>query len=234
MKNYRKNKKGKLIILEGTDGSGKTVQFERLLKHLRKMKIKTKSLDFPRYNKDSSYFVKQYLKGNYGDWKEVSAYRASLFYALDRFAALNQLNKWLEDGEVVISNRYVASNLGHQGLKVKNSAGRKKFYQWLYNLEYNILGLPLPDLNIFLHVPAEIAFKLISHKKKREYLGNKKRDIHEKDILHLKKAEKIFCEVVELYPQDFKSIECVRQGKMLSKDEIEEKIWKSIQHILKK
>ncbi len=230
----KKFKKGKLIILEGTDGSGKTVQFERLLKRLRKMKIKVKSLDFPRYDKDSSYFVKQYLNGNYGDWKEVSAYRASLFYALDRFAALNQLNKWLKDGEVVIANRYVASNLVHQGLKIKNSAGRKKFYQWLYNLEYNILGLPCPDLNIFLHVPAEIAFRLIDYKKKREYLGNKKRDIHERDILHLKKAEKIFCEVVDLYPRDFKTIECTRQGKMLSKDEIEKKTWKLIQRILKK
>lgn len=228
------SKKGKFIVIEGTDGSGKTVQSQRLIKRLKKNNFSIKSLDFPRYQEPSSYFVKQYLNGNYGSWKEVSGYRASLFYALDRFAASDEIKKWKEKGEIIISNRYVVSNLAHQGLKIRNKSERKNFYQWVENLEYHVLSLPRPDLNIFLHVPAEIAFDLVGEKKKREYLGNKKRDIHERDINYLKKAEKIFCEVVDLFPKRFKKVECVKKGKILSMDEIEEKVWQIVKKRLRK
>jgi len=226
-------KKGKFIVLEGIDGSGKTVQFGRLIKRLKEKKIDFKKIDFPRYGKPSSYFVEQYLNGSYGGWKDVSAYRASLFYALDRFAASSQLKDWLKKGKVVISNRYVGSNLGHQGVKIHNKTGRKQFYQWVNNLEYGILGLPKPDLNIFLHVPAEICFDLVEKKGKREYLGKKTRDIHEQDIKHLKQAEKIFCEVRKLYHKDFFKIECVKGKKLLSRQEISDKIWKAVEKVLK-
>jgi len=226
-------KKGKFIVLEGTDGSGKTVQFQHLLARLLKQKINVRTLDFPRYGKPSSYFVEQYLKGSYGSWKEVGAYRASLFYALDRFAASSKVKKWLKQGRVVLSNRYVGSNLGHQGVKIKGRAGRERFFKWVNELEYKILALPKPDINIFLHMPAKIAYTLVDNKGKREYLGCKRRDIHEQDISHIKQAEKVFCEVVKLFPKDFTTVECVEKGKLLSIEKVEEKIWRIVKRFLK-
>ena len=226
-------KKGKFIVLEGTDGSGKAAQFGQLLKRLKKQRIEVRTLDFPRYGKPSSYFIEQYLKGQYGTWQEVGAYRASLFYALDRFAASSKVKKWLKQGKVVISNRYVASNLGHQGVKIRNKPARKRFFKWVNDLEYKILSLPKPDINIFLHMPATIAWDLIANKGPREYLGCKKRDIHEQDILHLRQAEKVFLEVVELFPEEFVTVECVRQGKLLSIEEISEKVWRVVKRFLK-
>jgi len=228
-----KKTKGKFIVLEGTDGSGKTAQFWQLLKKLRKQKIEVRTLDFPRYGKPSSYFIEQYLSGKYGSWKEVGAYRASLFYALDRFAMSSKTKKWLEEGKTVISNRYVASNLGHQGAKIRNKLARQKFFKWVDNLQYNILALPRPDINIFLHVPAKIAYDLVDNKGKREYLHGKKRDIHEQDIEHLEQAEKSFLEVVKLFPRQFKLIECVEKEELLSIQEIEDKIWKNVKKFMK-
>lgn len=226
-------KKGVFIVLEGIDGSGKTVQFRHLLARLKKQKIDVRTLDFPRYGKPSSYFVEQYLKGNYGSWEEVGAYRASLFYALDRFAASSKIKQWLKQGKIVLSNRYVGSNLGHQGVKIKDKIGRERFFKWVNELEYKILSLPKPDINIFLHVPAEIAYSLVDNKGKREYLGCKKRDIHEQDISHIKQAEKVFCEVVKLFPKDFIKVECVEKEKLLSIQEVEQKIWRIVKRFLK-
>ena len=228
-----KKTKGKFIVLEGTDGSGKTAQFWQLLKKLKRQKIEVRTLDFPRYGKPSSYFIEQYLSGKYGTWQEVGAYRASLFYALDRFAVSSKVKKWLEEGKTVISNRYVASNLGHQGAKIRNKLVRQRFFKWVNDLEYNILALPRPDINIFLHVPAKIAYDLVDNKGKREYLGNKKRDIHEQDIKHLEQAEKSFLEVVKLFPRQFRIIECVEQDELLSIQEIEDQIWKIVKKFVK-
>jgi len=225
--------KGKFIVLEGTDGSGKTAQFWQLLKKLKKKNIDVRTLDFPRYGKPSSYFIEQYLSGKYGTWQEVGAYRASLFYALDRFAVSSKVKKWLGEGKIVISNRYVASNLGHQGAKIRNKLARQRFFKWVNDLEYNILALPRPDINIFLHVPAKIAYDLVDNKSKREYLSGKKRDIHEKDIEHLEQAEKSFLEVVKSFPRQFKVIECVERDELLSIQEIEDKVWKIVKKFVK-
>jgi len=225
-------KKGKFIVLEGTDGSGKTIQFQHLLARLKKQKIDVRTLDFPRYGKPSSYFVEQYLKGNYGNWEEVGAYRASLFYALDRFAVSSKIKHWLEQGKVVLSDRYVGSNLGHQGVKIKSRTARKQFFDWVNDLEYKILALPKPDINIFLHMPSDIAYTLIDNKGKLKYLNSKRRDIHERDISHIKRAEKVFCEVVKLFPKDFITVECMREEKLLSIKEVEKEIWRIVKRFL--
>ena len=226
-------KKGVFIVLEGTDGSGKAAQLWQLLKRLKKHRVDVRTLDFPRYGKPSSYFVEQYLRGQYGTWQEVGAYRASLFYALDRFAVSSKIKEWLANGSIVIANRYVASNLGHQGVKIKNKAARKRFFDWVNDLEYKILSLPKPDIYVFLHVPATIAWNLIAHKGRREYLGCKKRDIHEQDILHLKQAERVFLEIVKLFPKEFVTVECVSQEKLLSIEQISEKVWQVVKKFLK-
>jgi dTMP kinase len=225
-------KKGLFIVLEGTDGSGKTVQFRRLIRKLKARGFKYQTVDFPQYGKPSAYFVEQYLTGKYGSWREVGPYRTSLFYALDRYDASEKIREALSQGKIVLANRYFASNLGHQGAKIRDAHQREKFFKWIYHLEYDILGIPKPDLNLFLHVPAKISYQLVAKKGKREYLKGKKRDIHEKDIKHLKQAEKSYLQAIKLFPKDFKIIECVSNGKLLSINKVAEKIWEVVKNRL--
>ncbi len=228
----RNHNKGIFIIIEGTDGSGKTEQFKKLITKLKAHNFKIATFDFPQYEKPSSYFVKEYLNGRYGSWEEVGPYKASIFYALDRFSADKEIKKELKRGKIVISNRYVASNMGHQGSKIKSKKERIKLYKWLDELEFEILGIPRPMLNIVLHVPAKIAQKLVDKKDEREYLKGTKRDIHEDDIEHLKQAEQSYLEIVKLFPKDFCLVECVENGKLLSIEEIHEKVWEIVKQIL--
>lgn len=221
------SKIGKLIVLEGIDGSGKTTQFNLLIKKLKKENIKFKTLDFPQYENESSYFIRQYLNGVYGNWNEVGPYRTSIFYALDRFDISQEIKKWLNKGYLVISNRYTASNLAHQGSKIKDKNKRRKFFDWVLDFEHNLLGIPRSNLNIVLHLPAEIAQKLIVQKGKREYLKGFKKDIHEADLKHLKYTEKVYLELSKVYPKEFRLINCFEKPRnnILSVDEIHQKIW---------
>lgn len=224
--------KGKFVVIEGTDGSGKTEQFKKLIEKLKFCNFKVATFDFPQYGKPCAYFVEQYLNGKYGSWEEVGPYKASMFYALDRFEASKEIKKELQTGKIVISNRYVASNMGHQGSKINSKAERIKLYKWLDEFEFEILEIPRPALNIVLHIPAEIAQKLVDKKGQREYLKGAKRDIHEADIKHLKRAEQAYLEIVKLFPKDFCLVECVENGRLLSIEEIHEKIRQIIKRVL--
>jgi len=221
--------RGRFIVLEGTDGSGKGVQFELLKKYLFLKKVRFETLDFPQYGKPSAYFVEQYLNGVYGSWEEVGPQAASLFYALDRFEVKRKVREWLRAGTFVLANRYVASNMGHQGAKFKRAPERARFIQWVHTIEYGILGVPKPDLNIFLSVPPRVAFKLIAQKKKRAYLkGGKKRDIHEGSLSHLERATEAYEHAMRLYPEDFSVLPCAPRGTMLSLAEIHSEILRLI------
>ncbi|MBI2049252.1 MAG: hypothetical protein HYT29_02365 [Parcubacteria group bacterium] len=227
-------KKGRFIVLEGTDGSGKTTQFKKLVARLRRVGsprstraeagFKVATFDFPQYGKESSYFVREYLNGRYGGLEEVGPYRASIFYALDRFDVGPKIKKWLNEGRIVVSNRYVASNMGHQGAKIKGTRTRQKYFKWLDELEYGILGIPRPDLNIVLHIPARVAQRLVDKKSGRKYVGGKKRDLHEADLGHLKRAEQTYLQMAKTFPKDFALVRCVEKGKLLSVEEIQEKV----------
>lgn len=223
---------GKFTVIEGTDGSGKTEQFKKLIEKLEFCNFKVATFDFPQYGKPCAYFVEQYLNGKYGSWEEVGPYKASMFYALDRFGASKEIKEELQEGKIVISNRYVASNMGHQGSKINSKAERIKLYKWLDELEFEILEIPRPDLNIVLHVPAEIAQKLVDKKGEREYLKGVKRDIHEADIEHLRQAERAYLEIVKLFPRQFKLVECVENNVLLSIEDIHEKVWQIARKIL--
>ncbi len=217
---------GKLIVLEGTDGSGKGTQFKHLVERLAHEGIKAVSLAFPQYGKKSSGPIEEYLNGRYGKAGEVNPYAASLFYAIDRFDVSKEIKARLEEGYLMILDRYVDSNAGHQGGKIKDAKEREKFIEWLYDIEYRILGIPKPNLVIILHVPAEIGQKLVAKKQARPYLdGGKKSDAHEADLSHLKAAEASYLWLAKKYPEDHRLIECVENGELLTPEKIHTKVW---------
>jgi len=212
-------------MIEGTDGSGKSVQTELLRNHLVTDGRAVEVISFPRYGEKSAIMVEEYLAGNLGSLTEVTARQASIFYAVDRFAAKKQILGWLAEEKIVISNRYVGSNMGHQGGKMPDPEERKKFFEWNYDLEYNIFQIPKPDVNIILHVRAETTEKLINQRAEKQ---NRTKDIHEKDLDHLKNAEIAYLHLAEIFPE-FELIECEEGERLLSTEEIHAKIWNIIQ-----
>lgn len=217
--------KGKLIVLDGTDGSGKTEQARRLAERMPKEGHAVKSLSFPRYGKRSAGHISDYLEGLYGTPESVGPKRASILYAVDRWASYRQGDfAPLDAGTHLISNRYVASNMGHQGSKIADARERSEFYLWNDDLEHGLFGIPRPDINIILHVSAATSMRNIDTR------GNAK-DAHE-NLEHLRAAEATYLEIARSFP-NFALIECEdHEGKMLSKELIHEMVWQKVLPIL--
>lgn len=223
--------KGTFIVIEGSDGSGKGTQFKIVSDRLKEQGYDVATYDFPQYDQESSYFVREYLNGNYGSADELGAYTPSLFFALDRFQAAQQIKKDLAAGKVILSNRFIGANLAHQGQKIDGEQERTKYYDWLYDLEFNILGIPKPDVNIVLIVPADIAQQLVDQKEARSYT-DKKRDIHEADLNHLKRAVAAYEKLCVQFPGEFIRIDGTEQRELLSIDAVTEKLWTEIKRAL--
>jgi dTMP kinase len=221
---------GKFIVIDGTDGSGKATQTELLANRLRAAGLAVEIADFPQYDTKSAGLVEEYLSGKYGSPEEVGPYRASIFYAADRYDASFKIRKWLEEGKIVISNRYVTANMGHQGGKIDNPLERKNYFAWLDKLEYGLFGIPRPDLNIILYVPAEIAQQLALGREKIDWAG-KTRDIHQESLDHLKKAEQTYLEIAKTFP-GFTLIECTRNGQMRSREENALAVWQEVNRLI--
>lgn len=224
-------KKGIFLVIEGTDGSGKGTQFTKLVDRLVQEGYEVATFDFPQYDQESSYFVRQYLNGDYGSADEVGPYTGSLFYALDRYQASKQIKQALDEGKVVVANRFTGSNMGHQGTKFTNAEQRRGYFIWLDNLEFQMLGIPRPDRNFVLRVPAETAQMMIDKKEKRSYT-DKRRDIHEADTSHMRRAVEVYDDMCNLFPKDFTRVDCVRGDKLMSIEDIHELLWKSIEQDL--
>ena len=177
---------GKLIVFEGTDGSGKATQTQLLCRHLEREGIPYKKIDFPRYGKPSAAMVQEYLDGNLGKKPgDVNAYAASMFYAMDRYASYKQdWGKFYEDGGLIIADRYPTSNAVHQASKLSDEE-RKPYLDWLFDLEYRLLGLPAPDMVVYLDMPTEITERMM---RQREKSTGTHADIHEQDEAYLKQC----------------------------------------------
>jgi dTMP kinase len=218
--------KGKFIVIDGSDGSGKATQTELLVKRLKEEGYSVSMLDFPQYGERSATLVEDYLNGKFGTAEEVGPYRASIFFACDRFAAAKDIKERLDRGEICISNRYVSANMGHQAGKISDAAEKDKFLDWLRDLEYSVFGIPEPDCQIVLYVDPTIAQGLVDKKGHRDYVGGKKRDIHEDDIGHLENASDAFLYCANKF--DWSVVKCSPDGKMRGIEDIHKDIYKIV------
>ena len=211
---------GKLIVIEGTDGSGKSTQFRLLTEAVEGLGYEFRKLVFPQYSEDSSALIRMYLGGQFGNSPaDVNAYAASAFYAVDRYASYKKVwGEWYEQGGLVLSDRYTTSNAVHQASKEPEER-RKEFLGWLYEFEYDRLGLPRPDLTIYLDVPTEYTEKLM---RSREAATGTSADIHEQDLTYLSTCRKMGKTAAEYY--GWTVIDCVRDGAMRSIEDIHQEI----------
>ena len=219
---------GKLIVIEGTDGSGKSTQFKALTERLNAEDTEFKTLVFPRYSEPSSALIRMYLGGEFGTKpSDVSAYAASAFYAVDRYASYKQdWGQYYEQGGVIVSDRYTTSNAVHQASK-ETGEKQAEFLRWLYEFEYDKLGLPCPDLIIYLDVPTAFTEKLMRH---REAATNTHADIHEQDMSYLATCRETGRAAAKFY--GWTVIECVRDGQMRSIEDIHEEIYRHVRKCL--
>jgi dTMP kinase len=219
---------GKLIVITGIDGSGKTVQTKLLCERLLKEGCPVVTTDFPQYGK--SFFagmITKYLQGEFGSVNSVSPYLASILYAGDRWECKEQMSNWLREGKIIVSNRYVCDNMAHQGGKISCPDERKKFFQWLDALEHRVFNIPQPELNILLYVPAEIAYRLVEKKEQRAYLAGKKKDIHEEDMNHMRDAQQTFLEIAQ-GKEGWAVIDCTENNELLPEQVIANKVWHTV------
>lgn len=220
--------RGKLIVVAGTDGSGKRTQTEMLVARLRGEGFAAETVSFPQY--EASFFGKmvgQYLRGEFGPSESVHPQLASVVFALDRWEAKGRLEQWLADGRVVVADRYTSANAGHQAIKIADPEERRRFIEWVEEMEHGTLGLPRPHLTVFLHVPWRIAQGLVDRKSAREYLRGADRDIHEADEGHMARAEAAYLEQARR-SADWVAVECCEEGRILPREAIAEKVWEAV------
>jgi len=216
------------IVIDWIDWAWKSTQMKLILEKLEKINKKVKTVSYPRYSEDSSFLVKKYLNWEY--WDQVSAKQASVFYAVDRFDSSTSLKKDIQNYDYVISDRYASANMLHQAWKIKDYKQRNEFLDWLYDFEYNILKIPVPDRVLFLNISSNLSIKNMYSRwiEDKEYLKEwKKLDIHEQDKNHLENACSIAQDVLKKYSNWIK-IECEEDWKLRSIEEINKDIMKEI------
>jgi dTMP kinase len=216
--------KGKLIVLEGIDGSGKSAQYRRLCARMENDGIDYHHIVFPRYDKDSSALIRLYLGGAFGSRPgDVNAYTASTFFAVDRFASYREdWGKVYDAGGLILSDRYTTSNAVHQGSKLPENE-LPDFFAWLYDLEYRKMGLPAPDLVIYLDVDIETS---LARMKRRQEKTNTSADIHEKDVAYLERCLKTARMAADYY--GWEKIPYRKQGVERALDEKNDEIYRLI------
>ena len=219
---------GKLIVIEGTDGSGKSTQFKALTQRLQQEGNAFKTLVFPQYSEPSSALIRMYLGGEFGTHpSDVNAYAASAFYAVDRYASYKKdWGQWYEAGGLIVPDRYTTSNAVHQASK-ESPENQGAFLKWLYEFEYDKLGLPRPDLTIYLDVPTAFTEKLMRH---REAETNTHADIHEQDLTYLATCRETGRAAAKFYGWNI--IQCVKDDQMRSIEDIHEEIYRLVKGCL--
>ena len=223
--------KGKLIVIEGTDSSGKETQTKKLFEKLQSLNKNVKKISFPNYESPACEPVKMYLAGNFGtDAEKLNPYPISTMYAIDRYASFKmEWGKFYRNDGIIITDRYTTSNMVHQASKILDKDQKIEYLSWLEDLEYNKMELPKPDMVIFLNMPTDMAIKLMENRENK-ITGEKAKDIHENNAHYLKESHKNACEIANRY--DWKEIKCVENNRLKTIDEIAEEIYKLVSSII--
>ena len=222
---------GKLFVIDGTDGSGKQTQLQKLKERLEKENIDYREVSFPNYDSKTSALVKMYLSGEFGkNAKEISPYIASTFYAADRYATFQtEYKEYYENGGIILADRYTTSSMIHQAGKIKDKEEREKFLKWLWDFEFNLYGLPIPTEVFFLNMPVEKSLELIANRENK-FTHETKKDIHESDKNHLLDAYSAACDVAKDY--NWHEVICVKDDKIRTIEDIHEEIYNVVkEHI---
>jgi Thymidylate kinase len=215
---------GKLIVFEGTDGSGKATQARLLCGHLEREGVSFRKIDFPRYGNPFAEPARLYLEGALGRKPgDVNAYAASTLYAVDRYASYKQdWGAFYEAGGLVVADRYTTSNAVHQASKLPQ-AERAEFLQWLFDLEYHRLGLPRPEMVVYLDLPVEITEQMM---RRRESASGTHADIHEQDEAYLKSCREGARQTAQTC--GWTVLDCARDGAPRTAEEIHEDVWRLV------
>ena len=219
--------KGKVIVIEGCDGSGKATQTQKLYERLIKENYKVRKIEYPNYESQSSALVKMYLGGDFGKKPEdVNPYVASTFYAVDRFASYKMdWKEFYEDGGIIIADRYSTANMIHQASKINDLEERRKFLEWLWEFEFVTFELPVPSCVIFLDMPPEYS-RMLMQERANKITGDIDKDIHEKDYDYLIHSYNNSCEVAEKYK--WNRISCVNNGQIKTIEKIHDEIYDEV------
>jgi dTMP kinase len=222
--------RGKLIVFEGLDGSGKASQLELLKKRLIERGFKVASTECPRYDKFYGRLTGRYLSGEFGAKEEINPYLASLLYASDRLNEREDIFNWLDENDFVLVNRYVPSSEAFLGARFLGIGEREKFIEWLNVMEYDVNQLRKPHLVILLDMPPEIGQKLVLDKGHREYMNGTEQDIHEGDIEFQKEVGRVYDRLCER--DNWVKVECAPENDLRSREDIAEEIWKIVEKLL--
>lgn len=227
--------KGKLIVIDGSDGSGKATQTRLLIARLKRAGHRVKTLDFPQY--EVNFFgslIGQCLAGEYGDFIGVDPHIASVLYAADRFESKKKIEQWLRAGNIVVLDRYVSANQIHQGGKIHDTKKQRAFLQWLDTLEHGVFGIPRPDQIIYLDVPIAVSEKLLaqeSTKRSKVYLKKSQKDLAESNSKHLAESRANALKLVKQL-NAWTKVDCAKSNAMLSREVIAEKVWDIVKNII--
>lgn len=214
---------GKLVVIEGSDGSGKGTQLTLLVDYLKAHRLPHATLDFPQYYKTFfGRWIGRFLKGEFGRVEDLPPYLLMFPYAADRWQAKEDIQRWLVEGKLVVTNRYTGSN-AYQAAKLPKSE-KERFIKWSFEMEYDAFGIPREDLVIFLYVPFAISQQLIETKNTRKYLGKgKTKDIHESNTILMQAVELQYLNFCSRFPHWVK-IDCTKDGAILPKEAIHQKV----------
>ena len=222
--------RGKLIVFEGTDGSGKSTQAKMMAKRLEQEGVSFRVIDFPRYGNPFAEPARLYLQGVLGSKPgDVGAYPASVLYAVDRYASYKE--DWgnaYESGELILANRYTTSNAVHQASKLPDGE-RMQYLEWLYDLEYGKLDLPRPDLVIYLDLPNQLSEQMM---RRREAETGTSADIHERDDAYLRRCRDNARQVADV--SGWQIINCARDGEIRTVEDIHQEVWQLVSKLLEK
>ena len=228
--------RGTLIVIDGSDGSGKATQTKLLVEKLRAQGVDTETLDFPRYADNLvGKLIGECIAGEHGDFLHSDPFVASVLYGADRFESRGLIESWLAAGKTVVLDRYVSANQIHQGGKIADDAKRAAFLEWLDKLEYGVFGLPRPNLTLYLRMPTELSVDLLKDKrakeKKSSYLTGDKQDTVELDIAYLEHAQ-MSAQWLMQHQKGWERIECAPAGTIRSREDIHEEVLSIVTRVL--